>query len=224
MNYLVIEKTPNYKKAVHAAYETLRKHRITDFPINIFELMNRHDDLIVMSYQDFSKRFGLSMSEVIEMCCSDEGCISYEPRIKKYIILFNDDVSKSLARVRFTLCHEYGHYILKHAKITDRFLLSRYSITDEEDDILETEANIFARELLAPTFLVNLIEPLNAHFISNYFFISEQASEYIINHIHNCRNNGWNNILSTPFFLRGQLKQIRMSLELNMIHSDYLLK
>lgn len=74
---------------------------------------------------------------------------------KKYNVLFDSDCSKKpVQRIRFTLAHELGHYVLRYFydKSTNNF--RRNSSNDGKNSKFEHEANRFARELLAPVFLV----------------------------------------------------------------------
>lgn len=75
--------------------------------------------------------------------CGEDGFIMYKPDKKKYKIVI--DYSGKSLRKRFTLAHEIGHIILKHFEQFDV-----YSLSDEEKDILDIEANVFAGELLMP--------------------------------------------------------------------------
>jgi Zn-dependent peptidase ImmA (M78 family) len=144
------------------------------------------------------------------MCCSEDGCISYNQDSNKYIILFNDDVSIARTRIRFTLCHEYGHYLLMHLLKTKNGNLScSNSITEFEHDKFEKEANLFARELLVPSFLVSSVDSVDLSFISEYFYVSEQVSEYLIKYINKCKDKGWTNQLMIPNHLRGYFTRIK---------------
>lgn len=213
MNYSTMINKPNYKKAANMAHYTLRQHQIEDFPIDIFAMFDNHDDLEILSYQDMAKQLGISTTDIVEMCCSEDGCISYNHDTKKYIILFNDDVSIPMTRIRFTLCHEYGHYILNHLLETENGNLSRNSITEYENEKFEKEANLFARELLAPTFLVSSVEYDDSPFVSDYFYISEQMSEYLIEYVCRCKDKGWEKQLCIPYHLKGRFAKIKSEFE-----------
>jgi Zn-dependent peptidase ImmA (M78 family) len=62
---------------------------------------------------------------------------------KKYIVSIDEEMIKG--RKNWTIAHELGHIILKHFIEFDID-----NLTDEENDILDREAEIFAREILMP--------------------------------------------------------------------------
>lgn len=61
-----------------------------------------------------------------------------------YHIFYNPDMSST--RLNFTIAHEMGHIILGH----HRFMKGRILASSADGRILETHANIFARNLLMP--------------------------------------------------------------------------
>lgn len=176
---------PNYKKASGAAYEILKKLNISTFPISLFDIIEELPNLKVLSFCEMAELLGISVGTVAkDMAMSEEGAIGTFGT-EKVIIIYNSDIStKSLERERFTLAHEIGHYILGHPFDTDNSILSRNNgITNEESKIFELEANHFARELLAPTFLIDDTDPLTTKEISNRFEISTEASKYAIDRV-----------------------------------------
>ena len=88
-----------------------------------------------------------------------------------YIIFYNQDEPDY--RVRFSIMHEYGHYILGHKmnlKETDRLYHTQ-----------ELEANCFAAQLLMPEQIlrecVNRHKKLNVDFIMESFDVSDEAAD-----------------------------------------------
>lgn len=79
-------------------------------------------------------------------------------------IYYND--AKSLKRIRFTILHEIGHYVLGHKG---------------QSDLAEAEANFFAKYLIAPPMLVDLIQPSDYMDIEKIFDTSKQCAIYSFN-------------------------------------------
>ena len=71
--------------------------------------------------------------------------------------------NKSVERIRFTILHEIGHYILKHK---------------QQSCLAEAEANFFAKYLIAPPILIHRINPSDYMEIAKIFKISEECAWY----------------------------------------------
>lgn len=89
--------------------------------------------LRVCRYTTFCERHGLEYGEFMQTVPSPDGFTLRDE--KRYIIVYNDAPHIPVARKRFTLAHELGHYALRH---------------QEDGDRQEQEADCFARNLLAP--------------------------------------------------------------------------
>lgn len=166
-----------------------------------------------------SKIVGISPKEVGDiMALSDEGAIGTFGQ-NKIIILYNSDIDqKMIERIRFTLAHELGHFILEHPFSTDNSVLSRNGITEQENDCFEIEANNFAKEFLSPSFVVNALKDFSIKNIANSFEISLSSSELSFKYILECRNSEWKrNWLSPPSFFRNNLEEINIKKRINHI-------
>lgn len=80
-----------------------------------------------------------SMARLVR--ANDEGIIRLSSRIKE-----------TGAR-NFAICHELGHWEL-HENESQTFFCTAEKLADYHSDPMEAEANIFASELLMPTFLI----------------------------------------------------------------------
>lgn len=181
MTYSAMNKiSANYDLARSTANNLLKYHKLVSVPINILKLMNQYNNLTVMSFREFANRYNITVKEVITTFShSKDGCITYSGKKDKYVLLYNDDCfERTPERIRFTLAHEFGHYILGHHKLTDNSRLSRGGLTELEHDVFEKEADCFASEFLAPTPYLSKVKPTNLISISKVFGISEQASSY----------------------------------------------
>lgn len=76
-------------------------------------------------------------------------------------IYYNDN--KPIERIRFTILHEIGHYILNHK---------------QQSCLAEAEANFFAKYLIAPPILIHRINPSDYMEIASIFKISEECAWY----------------------------------------------
>lgn len=151
---MTIYNQPNYANAQKLAYDLVIQSGQNLLPMSMKKLIRSFENLHIQKYTVFAKKQGLSMDDMYELVDSEEGCL-WMRSDGTYLILYNDTITNS-GRIRFTLAHELGHYILKHNEKTGKTILPRYSLSDVEYDIFEKEANYFAKRLLAPIPLVDL--------------------------------------------------------------------
>lgn len=77
-----------------------------------------------------------------------EGVLARHPTRKKWKIGYNSTI-RSPGRIRFTLAHEFGHYVL-HREMRDAFECSTDNMHEWDKRDIEAEANVFASYLLMP--------------------------------------------------------------------------
>ena len=78
-----------------------------------------------------------------------EGMLAANKTRSKWMILYNSEIN-SEGRKRFTVCHEFGHYLL-HRHQQDSFECGDDDIeTGDGKQNIETEADLFASTLLMP--------------------------------------------------------------------------
>lgn len=68
------------------------------------------------------------------------------------IIYFNDK-NRTVQRIRFTIAHELGHCLLEHDLSKTKYRNSEIGFAD--DSIEETQANVFARDILMPAVVLH---------------------------------------------------------------------
>ncbi|MFK4463262.1 Zn-dependent peptidase ImmA (M78 family)/RNA polymerase subunit RPABC4/transcription elongation factor Spt4 [Bacillus safensis] len=170
----------NYKKAEKKAHDLLKMCGANELPIKVKRLAKNFANLKIKKYTWYAKKWGLTIDEVCEIANSEEGCCWYIKSKKQYIILYNDTVEND-GRKRWTIAHELGHFMLKHNEITGKAIFSRSSLSSEEYEVFEKEANCFARNLLAPAPVLRELKPSSPHFISEICNISYEASINIYN-------------------------------------------
>ncbi len=96
----------------------------------------------------------------------------------KYLIIYNDTILTE-ERQRFTLAHELGHIICGHLELDEDLM----HLPDHKHEILEKEANAFASELLAPTFLLQFYISIGSikswHGVKQNFCVSQQEAQIL---------------------------------------------
>lgn len=174
----------NYKKASIVASQVLLKYKINDFPFNFTNLIKQIPNLKKLKYSTIAKIEGISLEDVCKYYGSYEGALLFDGLT--YRIVYNDTQSKE--RQRFTLAHELGHYFLGHLDENET-IIRRNDLSEEFKKIAEFEANRFARDLLAPPYLVKHIPIPEPDIISSYFGISFTMSQYLLKFMHKSREN-----------------------------------
>lgn len=101
------------------------------------------------------------------MAISHDGFTYYYDGV--FYIYYNE--SKPPKRIRFTLFHEIGHIILNHHIEFKKEILQ----SSEDTSFLESEANIVARNLMAPAHLICNLYHDSYVLFSKFFQMSDEA-------------------------------------------------
>lgn len=160
MSYII--QKANFKKAKELASNLLNKYCIEQPPVIAKELAEQVR-LIVMP---------IDFALISPKYASISGFID----INTNRLLVNS--KESLVRQNFTIAHELGHYLLGHTSSSEyENLLFRRPLEEQDDPIIEQEANCFAANLLVPEkFLKNIIKKYsfaNNEQLGNVFGVSE---------------------------------------------------
>lgn len=166
---------PNYKLAEKKAIEFINCLDTKELPIKLMKFKKVFDDLEIKTYSWYSKKMGLPIEKVCEDLGSEDGCCVYNEFNGKYRIYYNDTIENE-GRKRWTLAHELGHYALKHHETYGRSIMQRNGILDEDYIAFEKEANCFARNLIAPPYVIFHIKDVNPTLIQHACNISFEAS------------------------------------------------
>lgn len=177
-------KLANYRKASIIASKVLLEFNIQEFPFNFSKVIKRIPDLKKVKYSTLARNKGITISEVCNRYGSEEGALIFDGA--SYRIVYND--TQSTERQRFTLAHELGHYYLGHLK-KDETIIQRNNLSETHSKIAEYEANRFARDILAPPYLVKHIPIREPDIISSYFGVSFTMSQNLINFMHTSKEN-----------------------------------
>lgn len=135
----------HYKVARDMSWQTLINCNITSLPVNL-NVIARHYKIKIIRYSKF-EFLDLFKPEVV----TGDGFIA---RLDNKKVIFLNDKIKTRGRRRFTLGHELGHGILGHNLDS---IATRNNEIDNPDDPLEMQANVFARDILAPSYVLNAL-------------------------------------------------------------------
>jgi Zn-dependent peptidase ImmA (M78 family)/RNA polymerase subunit RPABC4/transcription elongation factor Spt4 len=166
------------KKAKNAAYQVLHENEIESLPVKVKKIAKLYPNLKIRTYSWFANSWGLSFKTVMEFAGSEDGCCYYLKKEDKYLILYNEQIATP-QRIRWTIAHELGHYFLGHNKEANKDIISRSDLTEEEYKNYEDEANLFARNLLAPPEIIRILRPPDLKFVASTCDLSLKASESI---------------------------------------------
>lgn len=138
---------PRYKTITRKVYQLLAEFEISEFPVDPFKIIDEMDNCYIVGWDELRKKFNIS-----DPCNLKQRGLDAETTIKRgtsdFLVVYDDTVTY-LPRVRFTLAHEIGHIILGHlTEFEDTSIQNGLSATSKK--VLETEADAFAAELLAP--------------------------------------------------------------------------
>lgn len=149
-----------YQQARDMSWKVLIECGITSLPVDLGLVAERyHIKIISYSQCPLTRFFSL---EVI----SGDG---FAAEIGGQYFVFINDQMKNRPRRRFTVAHELGHILLGQ----DMHLIkARNSELDDNKDPFETQANIFARDLLAPACVIAAFHLHTPEEISNLCDIS----------------------------------------------------
>lgn len=183
----------NYKELQNLAYNFLDKYTDGQLPINLHSIINQIDNLHLMKYSTFAKKHNITLKETTELLKSDDGALWYYPDVETYILLYNDKVPYK-DRIRFTIAHELGHYVLRHNEMTEKTIISRYSLKKSEYNTFEREANFFAKHLLVPFPVLGnysqFFHKMDTDFIQEIFSVSYTVAQYVIKNLNTMYSYG----------------------------------
>lgn len=154
---------PDFKKAYVLANEILVKsHIINNFPFSITRVISEVSDIQCCSFKR-ARAHGVDIDAF-----GSEAAVLTE-YIGRLIIFYNqDDIEE---RIRFSMLHEVGHYLLNHKLDTEDTELYKKQ---------EIETNFFAAQLLMPE--QALIEfqkrgkRISIEFLTRTFKVSKEAA------------------------------------------------
>ena len=155
----------HYKNARNKSWEVLTECGINSLPVDLWKIA-KHFDLRIHQYSK-TNLIGLLKEDVTQ----GDGFIVYLDGKKE--IFINDKIHNRNRR-RFTVAHELGHGILNHDISQVHY---RNSEIDSQTDPQETEANIFARDILMPATVLAALDIHTPEEIMELCHVSRQSAE-----------------------------------------------
>ena len=134
----------DHKQILKETLKVFQECNIHSFPIDCFRVAE-HYGYQISKYRDLPEKKQAACLELSEDACIIEDTLYY-----------NDE--KPERRVRFSIMHELGHYILNSAE--------------------ETDANCFASNVLAPRMAIHYSGCKECSEVSDIFLISLEAADY----------------------------------------------
>jgi Zn-dependent peptidase ImmA (M78 family) len=166
-------KSARYDKTMNLVHLFFVRENITEFPIDPFEIIKRNKWGLI-TYSELARTHNCTIERVIKAYQSVDGYTIFDG--EGYSIAYNDTVG-NLGRIRFTLMHEIGHIYLNHLVDFEETVLRRSTLTQSKYEILEKEANCFARNVLAPAPIINKLKLKRDTDLVYYFQISQTAAQ-----------------------------------------------
>lgn len=150
------------------------------FPIDPRTELDRIPRCKHMSYDQLEKVAHCTHRDVISACKSINGCTTYDPIKKRYMVYINysDCDSLSFRRVRWTTAHEIGHIVCGH--FIELIEAGAPDVSPSDVRLFEDEADYFAACLLAPLPVMDRLGIKSVEEIHRKFLLSWPASEYCL--------------------------------------------
>jgi Zn-dependent peptidase ImmA (M78 family) len=158
----------NYVTSRDWAWKKLIEHRVNRLPIKISNIC-RAEGITIISYSDANNM--PLFDRWRETSLRSDGFAITTSCGK--LIFYND--ACALGRQRFTVAHEYGHFVLGYVSSTPTQRNHDPAISDDSN---ETMANIVASRLLSPACVLRGLGVRTADEIAELCRISQQAAEW----------------------------------------------
>jgi len=137
-----------YKNVRNAAWNVLIDFNIKSLPIRVTQIAKKMG-IIVLTYSAGNEI--IDIWKLRELSMKNDG---FTARIEDQWYIFYDENIRPKTRIRFTLAHEVGHFVLGHElKIAPsgcRIGYTEENIIKKRKSPIESEADMFAMRLLAP--------------------------------------------------------------------------
>lgn len=159
------------------AYKLLPK---IAFPLNPTDIVDSIPNCKYMSYQDFARKYGCTVHDVMELCESKSGCTHYDEKSKHFLILCNQSTENhnNPGRQRWTCAHEIGHILCGHHALAANSKLAEHNMIGFQDPNIEAEADYFSATFLSPFPLYRILGVQSVIDVQNTFGLSCEASLY----------------------------------------------
>ena len=182
----------SFYKAAKAVYEISNGLDNLSFPLDILEIISQDRRIKLMTFNEFSNKTHTPHFEISSIFGSEDAF--HIRKGNKALIIYNN--SLPMNRLRFTLAHEYVHFVMGHTGINlnEHFTYEDFYRRKAE----EYEANSFASCLLFPLHIrYKYFNCLNTYKTSEIFQISVQASEIALKVIKTHMDSGLDDYMSS---------------------------
>lgn len=196
----------NWEAITLSAYRTLVELKLQNFPIPTDKIKCK--GVKIASYQEYSRRTGLSIQEIT---CGNElkdAFLLKNLRPGLTLILYNDEANNS--RMKHTLWHEIGHIKCGHK---------------QHGPQEEIEAHFFASQANAPNALIKEIakrgHSINVSFLVNCFGLSQEAANKKVDYLKRypfSHSNEYDEILLAQF---SNFINTKFPLKAKKVYDDY---
>lgn len=131
---------------------TLQYTQSNIIPIPIKKITRTYKNIRLIPYSLYMKLNNYNYEQMVYFAKTIDAFTDYNRKLKTYIICYNDINTEIINsnRYRWNIAHELGHVLLRHHTITNKARIFRNSLSDEEYNELEEEADYFASLLLVP--------------------------------------------------------------------------
>ncbi|WP_341775613.1 ImmA/IrrE family metallo-endopeptidase [Staphylococcus pasteuri] len=182
----------SFYKAATAVYEITNGLSNLSFPLDILNVISQDSRIRLMTFEEFSKTTGTLYFKIPAIFGSEEAF--HIRKGDKAFIIYND--SLPMDRLRFTLAHEYAHFIMGHTGVN---LNKVFTHKDYYRRLAEEyEANSFASCLLFPLHIrYRHSNNFNISQIAYKYQMSIQATEIAVKVIRRHLFNGLDDYMST---------------------------
>lgn len=194
---MTLEK-PRWTFAKNTAIKLIAEKSVR-FPVDLIHLIDQLPKIALKSYDTMvadlcSHGMQVDLDWVQENLAdgSQDAALVKMSNCDDLIILYNNDTLVNIPqRIRFSIAHEIGHYMLNHPFITS---ISRdgelpSSLTEKEYLTYEAEAQAFAQCLLIPTPSLDETDTLKD--IQVKYDVSNDAASHAYKEYHDRRPWGW---------------------------------
>ncbi len=150
-----------------------------EFPVNIKYICRHQPGVRLIPYSKQMQKYNLSYSEMLEQAETEDAFTIYDAKKDKYLIFYNDLDQEIMGtnRYRWNIAHELGHVMLGHHKRSKKTKIFRNSLSKNEYNALEDEADYFASYILVPYSVLHYANPTSPSQLRNICKISNKAAK-----------------------------------------------
>ncbi|MGX0075740.1 ImmA/IrrE family metallo-endopeptidase [Staphylococcus warneri] len=181
----------SFFKSAKAVYEITEGLINLSYPLDILKVISSDERIKLVTFSEFSQKTGTLYFKIPSIFGSQEAF--HIRKGNKAIIVYND--SLPMNRLRFTLAHEYGHFVMGHTGVN---LNKLFTYKDYYRRLAEEyEANSFASCLLFSLHIrYKYKNDFNIEQISSKYQISFQATNIALKIIRRHLHNGLDDYMS----------------------------